>query len=262
MRWRFGIGAALAAIVAGALFPLAAHAGAIQLLAKGGTRCVFHRESKALGELTIPAAGTGTAKGVGLVGPLLFDSTVSHADILVSCSQGDAAELQVLRYGRIVGEWVGPLCVTQKPGEKVDCPPAGGPTVQYGYPEWIRAFEMRTHAFPQMLVYASPGAAPIVADLEMSSISDGTTVRTLSFDQQQTLVHTGQTLLESQAVDTVSCAAHDRRERLDFVTGNVSHPYLFNTACTKPETKRVISTLLCAIQGEQACRDQIALTHS
>ena len=248
-----GIGVALAAIFGASLLPLIAQAGAVQLLAKGGTRCVFHRDGKALGELRIPAGGTGSAKGIGLVGPLVFDSNASHADILVSCSLGDAAEAQVLRYRRIVGEWMGPLCVTTKPDEKVDCPPAGGATVEYGYPGWIRAFEMRTRAFPQMLVYASPGAAPIVADLEMSSISDGTTVHALSFEQQQTLVHTGQTLLEAHAVDTASCAAHDRPERLDFVTGNVSHPYLFNTACMTPDTTRVISTLLCAMRGKQTC---------
>src|SRR3569832_665047 len=107
-----GIGVALAAIFGASLLPLIAQAGAVQLLAKGGTRCVFHRDGKALGELAIPAAGTGSEKGDGLVGPLVFDSKASHADILVSCSVGDAAETQVLRYGRIVGEWGGPVCVS------------------------------------------------------------------------------------------------------------------------------------------------------
>ena len=239
------------------LLAVPARADVIQIMSHRGASCTLHRDGKLLATAAVPPA-QDPSLDIGISDSIFVDSKASHADILVACTLGDTAIARTLRYGRMVGEWMGPICVA--PTAPKDCPPAGGATIDWGYGTTVRmnfSGAKAPRTFPQNVTYSvgggSSGPYRVTADLELGWIYEArplpgagdpplTPIREMTFDQQQSILHLAMDLIDKIGAERAACepGAH-----FDVVAG-INYPFDFSAACITSEEKALRDAMLCA----------------
>lgn len=232
---------------------LSTRAEAIEIMSQVGARCVLHRDGRLLASVAIPPAQGDPKFALGLSEQVPVATGESHGDILVSCSLGDRATAQTVRFGRMIGDWVGPPCPAEAPP---DCR-SGGMTIDRDYPGIVRVFfdRPRSH-YLQFVVLTPANGTPLTADLEFELLYDGAKPPLpLTFEQQQTMWKlSGAILLKNDAAAGSCNAPGAAVDKFDIVADNDNHWFEAPSACMTADANALRAAILCAAhRGPREC---------